>query len=159
MVSFFLDEYSPKDPLSAVDAHVGRHIFEQCIIGQLKDKTRILVTHQLQYLKYATHVVVINNGEIHEQGTYEELLNKKDGLLQRLIAEYTVQEKEQEEEKKEDKQKKSEEIAKEKEYKESEEERKKLAKLVQDEERTRGAISWRVIWDYFWYGKLNSKSQ
>lgn len=36
------------DPLSAVDAHVGRHLFDRCICGLLKDKTRVLVTHQLQ---------------------------------------------------------------------------------------------------------------
>lgn len=36
------------DPLSAVDAHVGQHIFTNCIRGLLKDKTVIFVTHQLQ---------------------------------------------------------------------------------------------------------------
>ncbi len=35
------------DPLSAVDANVGRHIFEKCISGALAGKTRILVTHQV----------------------------------------------------------------------------------------------------------------
>src|SRR5690242_18714334 len=35
------------DPLSAVDAHVGRHIFDNAILGLLKDKCRILATHQL----------------------------------------------------------------------------------------------------------------
>uniref|UniRef100_A0A6Q2ZP50 ATP-binding cassette, sub-family C (CFTR/MRP), member 12 n=1 Tax=Esox lucius TaxID=8010 RepID=A0A6Q2ZP50_ESOLU len=36
------------DPLSAVDAHVGKHIFEECIKKTLKGKSIILVTHQLQ---------------------------------------------------------------------------------------------------------------
>lgn len=36
------------DPLSAVDAHVGRHLFDACICGLLAGSTRILVTHQLQ---------------------------------------------------------------------------------------------------------------
>jgi ABC-type nitrate/sulfonate/bicarbonate transport system ATPase subunit len=36
------------DPLSAVDVHVGRHIFEDCICGELAGKTRLLVTHQVQ---------------------------------------------------------------------------------------------------------------
>ncbi|KAL1513420.1 hypothetical protein ABEB36_002837 [Hypothenemus hampei] len=50
------------DPLSAVDAHVGRRMFEECITGYLKDKCVVLVTHQLQYLK--TH-----------SGTYKEIQN------------------------------------------------------------------------------------
>jgi len=36
------------DPLSAVDAHVGQHIFTHCITRLLKNKTVLFVTHQLQ---------------------------------------------------------------------------------------------------------------
>ncbi|CAG13921.1 unnamed protein product, partial [Tetraodon nigroviridis] len=53
------DIYLLDDPLSAVDAEVGRHLFEQCICGLLKRKPRILVTHQLQYLKAADEIVVL----------------------------------------------------------------------------------------------------
>jgi ATP-binding cassette, subfamily C (CFTR/MRP), member 1 len=35
------------DPLSAVDAHVGQHIFDHLICGFLSNRTRILVTHQV----------------------------------------------------------------------------------------------------------------
>lgn len=42
------DVYLLDDPLSAVDAHVGRHIFDECVCGALAAKTRVLVTHQLQ---------------------------------------------------------------------------------------------------------------
>jgi hypothetical protein len=45
---FFRDIYLLDDPLSAVDSHVGNHIFNYCIRGALKDKTVIFVTHQLQ---------------------------------------------------------------------------------------------------------------
>lgn len=36
------------DPLSAVDAHVGSHLFHNAIRGTTRGKTVIFVTHQLQ---------------------------------------------------------------------------------------------------------------
>ncbi|XP_017288290.1 multidrug resistance-associated protein 4 [Kryptolebias marmoratus] len=67
------DIYLLDDPLSAVDAEVGRHLFEQCICGLLKKKPRILVTHQLQYLKAADQILVLKEGHMVAKGTYTEL--------------------------------------------------------------------------------------
>ncbi|KAM4560501.1 ATP-binding cassette sub-family C member 4-like [Odontesthes bonariensis] len=67
------DIYLLDDPLSAVDAEVGKHLFEQCICGLLKNKCRILVSHQLQYLKAADRILVLREGHIIGQGTYSEL--------------------------------------------------------------------------------------
>ncbi|XP_067116274.1 ATP-binding cassette sub-family C member 4-like isoform X2 [Osmerus mordax] len=67
------DIYLLDDPLSAVDAEVGRHLFEQCICGLLKHKPRILVTHQLQYLKAANQILVLKEGHMVARGTYNEL--------------------------------------------------------------------------------------
>lgn len=67
------DIYLMDDPLSAVDTHVGKHLFEQCIKKYLKGKTRILTTHQLQFLKQADLVVIMNNGQIQKVGTFDEL--------------------------------------------------------------------------------------
>ncbi|XP_033471881.1 ATP-binding cassette sub-family C member 4-like isoform X2 [Epinephelus lanceolatus] len=67
------DVYLLDDPLSAVDAEVGKHLFEQCICGLLKNKTRILVTHQLHHLKAADQILVLKEGRIMAQGTYNEL--------------------------------------------------------------------------------------
>lgn len=53
------DIYILDDPLSSVDAHIGNFIFEECISTYLSGKTRVLVTHQLQYLKDTQHVVVL----------------------------------------------------------------------------------------------------
>lgn len=69
------DIYLLDDPLSAVDTHVGQHLFEECMRGFLKDKTVILVTHQLQYLKGADLILLIENGCSLAVGTYQEIIN------------------------------------------------------------------------------------
>ncbi|KAK9870715.1 hypothetical protein WA026_008286 [Henosepilachna vigintioctopunctata] len=58
------DIYLLDDPLSAVDPHVAKHLFEKCILEYLGKKTRILVTHQTQFLNRADFVLVLNNGKI-----------------------------------------------------------------------------------------------
>lgn len=70
--------YLLDDPLSAVDSHVGKHLFDEVIgpRGQLaQNGTRVLVTHQVHFLKEADLVVIVENGRITRQGTYNELAN------------------------------------------------------------------------------------
>uniref|UniRef100_A0A671USD4 Multidrug resistance-associated protein 4-like n=1 Tax=Sparus aurata TaxID=8175 RepID=A0A671USD4_SPAAU len=67
------DIYLLDDPLSAVDAEVGKHLFEQCISGLLKNKCRVLVTHQLQHLRAADQILVLKEGHVMCQGTYNQL--------------------------------------------------------------------------------------
>lgn len=57
------DIYLLDDPLSAVDAHVGCHLFERCIgpKGFLAEATRILVTHQVHFLKDADWIIVFRD--------------------------------------------------------------------------------------------------
>ena len=75
------------DPLSAVDSHVGKHIFEKVISseGLLSNKTRVFVTHGLSYLSKADHIIVMKEGKISEQGSYDELLSQKENLLISLL--------------------------------------------------------------------------
>lgn len=66
--------YLLDDPLSAVDAHVGKHLFDQCMKDYLKDKMVIVVTHQLQYLQSADQIVILEQGKIKAVGSYEHLI-------------------------------------------------------------------------------------
>ncbi|KAG0646410.1 Multidrug resistance fer6 [Hyphodiscus hymeniophilus] len=63
------------DPLSAVDAHVGRHIFEHAICGMLKGKTRILSTHQLHVLSRCDKILWLQDGHIKAHGTWTDLFD------------------------------------------------------------------------------------
>ncbi|KAL6722375.1 ATP-binding cassette transporter yor1 [Lecanora helva] len=74
------------DPLSAVDAHVGQHIFEHAIRGMLSSKCRILATHQLHVLSSCDRVVCMNNGRIETIDSYNNLI-KRDNQLGRFLLE------------------------------------------------------------------------
>ncbi|XP_036731041.1 ATP-binding cassette sub-family C member 5 isoform X1 [Manis pentadactyla] len=69
------DIYILDDPLSALDAHVGNHIFNSAIQKHLKSKTVLFVTHQLQYLADCDEVIFMKEGCITERGTHAELMN------------------------------------------------------------------------------------
>ncbi|XP_029471856.1 multidrug resistance-associated protein 5 isoform X1 [Rhinatrema bivittatum] len=67
--------YILDDPLSALDAHVGNHIFNSAIRKHLKDKTVLFITHQLQYLVDCDDVIFMKEGCITERGSHEQLIN------------------------------------------------------------------------------------
>ena len=67
------DIYLFDDPISALDAHVGRNIINNAICDYLKDKTRILVTHAIQYCNKADRIVYMKDGRIEWEGNFEEL--------------------------------------------------------------------------------------
>ncbi|XP_008589254.1 PREDICTED: canalicular multispecific organic anion transporter 1-like, partial [Galeopterus variegatus] len=73
------DIYILDDPLSAVDAHVGKHIFNKVLgpSGLLRGKTRLLVTHSLHFLPEVDEIVVLGNGTVLEKGSYSTLMAKK----------------------------------------------------------------------------------
>ncbi|KAJ3326933.1 hypothetical protein HDU76_012497 [Blyttiomyces sp. JEL0837] len=82
------DIYLLDDPLSALDAHVSRFVYENCIRGALDGKTRVLVTHQLYVLPKVDRIVVLDHGKIVEQGTFEELMKVEEGHLAKMMKEY-----------------------------------------------------------------------
>lgn len=64
------------DVLSAVDAKVGQHIMQNCFLGLLKEKTRILATHQLSFINSADRVVFLNGDGTFDVGTSAELSSR-----------------------------------------------------------------------------------
>ncbi|XP_071419361.1 ATP-binding cassette sub-family C member 2 isoform X2 [Pithys albifrons albifrons] len=80
------DIYVLDDPLSAVDAHVGKYLFEHVLgpKGLLQKKTRILVTHSISFLPQVDNIVVLAAGAVSEHGSYSKLLANKGAFAQFL---------------------------------------------------------------------------
>ncbi|XP_037547246.1 canalicular multispecific organic anion transporter 2 [Nematolebias whitei] len=97
------DVYLLDDPLSAVDAHVSKHIFDNLIgpEGLLKGKTRILVTHGISFLPQVDNIVVMVDGRVSEMGSYVDLL-KQNGAFAEFLRNYALEDLVEEDEATED---------------------------------------------------------
>ena len=72
------DIYLLDDPLSAVDAKVGKHLFDRCICGFLSGRTRVFVTHQLDYLTHLDNIIVLSEGtQVNDRVCLHELENAR----------------------------------------------------------------------------------
>ncbi|KAI4255845.1 MAG: hypothetical protein LQ352_002363 [Teloschistes flavicans] len=124
------------DPLSAVDAHVGRHIFDNAICGLLKDKCRVLATHQLHVLSRCDRIIWLQEGRIETIDTFDNLMRYNEDF-QKLMAS-TAQEEKQDDEVSEDEQEEEKKDAKKRKVS------KRGAALMQQEERAVRSVSWSV---------------
>jgi ABC-type multidrug transport system fused ATPase/permease subunit len=129
------------DPLSAVDAHVGRHIMDNAICGLLKDKCRILATHQLHVLNRCDRIIWMEQGKIVAVDTFDNLMNNSEEF-KKLMSTTAV-----EEEKDEKKEVNEDEIEEEKKQ-QSTRGAKKGAALMTVEERAVQSVSWSVYGAY-----------
>ena len=73
------------DPFSALDAHVGSAVFKNVL--QLRDQTRIIVTHALHFLPQVDRIIAMVDGKIAEQGTHAELM-KANGAFAQFVKEF-----------------------------------------------------------------------
>ena len=90
------DIYLLDDVLSAVDAHVGQHIYEHCLMGCLANKTRIVVTNQLQFLNPAgsfgcDRIVLLDHCKMVQVGTFDVLM-KSNASFALMIQSHLVEE-------------------------------------------------------------------
>ena len=76
-----------QDPLSALDAHVGKAVFQNVLQQTLSRKTRVFVTHALHLLPQVDYIYVVADGRLTEQGTYPDLVSQ-DGEFSKFIAEF-----------------------------------------------------------------------
>ena len=67
------DIYLFDDPISALDANIGKKIMKDLIVKYLNGKTRVVVTHALQYLKYMDRIIYMKNGRIEWEGSFKEI--------------------------------------------------------------------------------------
>ncbi len=78
------------DSLSAVDTHT-----EDTILKRLQDATAsmtaILISHRISTVQHADHIIVLDNGELVESGTHDDLL-AKDGLYAALYRKQLLEE-------------------------------------------------------------------
>ncbi|KAM9462879.1 ATP-binding cassette sub-family C member 3 isoform 2-T2 [Clarias gariepinus] len=86
------DVYLLDDPLSAVDAHVAKHIFDKVIgpEGALRQKTRILVTHSISFLPQVDNIMVLVEGRVSEMGSYQALLSEN-GTFAEFLRNYSLE--------------------------------------------------------------------
>lgn len=127
------------DPLSAVDAHVGRHMFNEAIGGLLKDKCRILATHQLHVLNRCDRIVLMVDGKVSAVGSFDELMATNEDFKQMLSMTAA-------EEAPEKKAEENQEIGAPEEKKKPK--KKKAQGLMQQEERASKGVGWGVYYAY-----------
>jgi len=131
------------DPLSAVDAHVGRHIMDRAICGLLKDKCRILATHQLWVLNRCDRIIWLEGGRIQTIDTFDNLMANNDEFI-RLMKTTAVEEKEEEE-----KHENLDEVGEEKKDQDKRKGKKRGGALMTIEERQVESVKWSVYGAYF----------
>ncbi|XP_070560016.1 ATP-binding cassette sub-family C member 9-like [Ptychodera flava] len=144
------------DPLSALDVHVGKQLFQEGIIKLLigANRTVVLVTHQLQYLQHADKVIVVDDGKIKRQGTLDEIKTTDPELYAQW--EETINltddgdEERDDEEEKETVEKERAKLKKQISLKEGEEKGKDASKgdLIKKEERETGSVSLHIYMAY-----------
>ncbi|ORY40108.1 P-loop containing nucleoside triphosphate hydrolase protein [Rhizoclosmatium globosum] len=87
------DIYLLDDPLSALDAHVGKEVFARAIKGPaMKNKTVLIATHLLHILPNVDQVLVMDGGVIVQNGTFAELMADKNGKLCDIMKDYHLDE-------------------------------------------------------------------
>ena len=138
------DIYLFDDPISALDANVGKKIMKNCIVKYLKGKTRVVVTHALSYLKYMDRIIYMKQGRIDWTGNYDEVQNQpffaelaKSTGFSRVVSDDIKENKEANQQIEKNLIKKKED--------------EKIIKIIKEEEQSLHGVKCKVYLDYFRY--------
>lgn len=148
------DVYIFDDPLSALDAHVAQQVFCSSILGELQGKTRVLVTNQLHFLPQVDKIILVSEGMVKEEGTFDEL--SKNGPLFKKLMENAGKMEEHTEEKAQDQschESSEPSISRvvnghNKDVRLPNKRKGQKSRLVKQEERETGVVSWTVLMRY-----------
>jgi subfamily B ATP-binding cassette protein MsbA len=67
---------------SSLDTESERYV-QEALINLMKNRTSIVIAHRLSTIQFADEIIVLDNGEIVEQGTHKELI-ERNGLYKKL---------------------------------------------------------------------------
>ena len=135
------DIYLLDDPISALDANIGKKIMNDLIINYLKNKTRIIVTHALQYLQYMDRIIYMKNGRIEWSGSFQEILNQEFFISMKKLSKLNESKKESE---KKERQKNEDNKIKTSSGRE-------IVKIIKEEDQEIGSVKISVYIDYSKY--------
>ena len=91
------------DCLSALDAHVGKAVLDEVLLGYLKGKTVIMASHHTHFLDEVDKVILMDKGRISLYGKYEDIKGEKEFLDFVFVEENKKKEGESDEEEQEEK--------------------------------------------------------
>ena len=137
------DIYLFDDPISALDANVGKKIMKNCIVKYLKGKTRVVVTHALSYLKYMDRIIYMKSGRIEWSGNYDEVQNQPFYSELAKSTGFTKAVSGDKNEKQENEENSNKLIVK--------KDDDKIIKIIKEEEQSLSGVKWKVYLDYFRY--------
>ena len=151
------DIYLLDDPISALDSHVGQNIMKNVIMDYLKNKTRVLVTHALQYLSNCNRIIVMSNGTIKWEGSYEELITKdfyndyQQKLKKSSSSEFTENKNDHEEEKSNESTLETLIDNGENDKKSKEKKKEEVIRITKEEDKEEGKVKLSVYYKYIQY--------
>ena len=81
------------DPISALDANVKKKIFKNVFMKKFAKKTRVLVTHAIDFLHLVDQIILIKDGRVVLHGPFNEV--KENAYLKELVRIFKSHQKEQ----------------------------------------------------------------
>ena len=77
------------EPTSALDPETEQYLV-QSLHEAAKDRLVIIIAHRLSTIRQSDHIVFLEQGEVLEQGSHDELMNRQDGHYRRFVDLQTV---------------------------------------------------------------------